>query len=103
MYLANIFINNGSSDQYMIQVWDMDSKQEKIILYLQEEALLNSDSLARIIANSIYDKYGFRVVTAIIINPAEMAIDEESFDDLLDEAYDTGLLFDLSIDNNPKN
>jgi hypothetical protein len=87
----------------MIQVWDMDSKQEKIILYLEDSNLLYSESLARIIANSVYDKYNFRIVTAILVNPEEMAIEEDSFDDLLDQAYDSGLLFDLTREIRPKN
>jgi hypothetical protein len=103
MYLANIFINNGSSDEYIVQVWDMDSKQEKIILYLEDETLLENESLARIIANSVYDKYSFRIVTAIIVNPAEMAIDAESFDEIYDEGLDRGLLFDVTIESKTQN
>lgn len=103
MYLANIFINNNSSDQYMVQVWDMDSKQEKIILYFENEQLLENSSLSQIIINSVYDKYKFRIVTAIIVNPAELAIDEETFDKLLDEAYENELLFDLTREVKPKN
>jgi len=103
MYLANIFINHGSSDEFLIQVWDMDSKQEKIVLYLQDELLLDSKNLNQIIANAIYDQYKFRVVSAIIINPSQMAINEEAFEELMDEAEDKELLFDIMDEKKVKN
>lgn len=100
MYLANIFINVETENEYVIQVWDMDFKQEKIVLFLENEVLLANESLSRIIVNAVYDKYGFRIVTAVIINPAEMAIDVDSFRDLLSEAHENDLLFEVSKDFN---
>jgi hypothetical protein len=103
MFLANIFINNDSEEEFMVQVWDMDSKAEKIILYFEDDTLLGNDELSRTIINSVYDKYGFRIVTAIIINPAEMAIDGASFHEILNESEERDILFDLVSANNSKN